>query len=54
MSARSSSASCAGSSRRTPGAASVADPVDRANEVKVAFAEARAALLEERLRRFPG
>jgi HPt (histidine-containing phosphotransfer) domain-containing protein len=32
----------------------VADPVGRANEVKVAFAEARAALLEERLRRFPG
>ena len=30
---------------------SVDAPVDRANEVKVAFAEARAALLEDRLRR---
>ena len=30
---------------------SVADPVGRANEVKVSFAEVRAALLEERLRR---
>jgi HPt (histidine-containing phosphotransfer) domain-containing protein len=33
---------------------SVANPVDRANEIKLAFAEARAALLEDRLRRFPG
>jgi HPt (histidine-containing phosphotransfer) domain-containing protein len=33
---------------------SVPDPLDRANAIKVAFAEARAALLEERLRRSPG
>jgi HPt (histidine-containing phosphotransfer) domain-containing protein len=32
----------------------VADPVDRANGIRVAFAEARAALLEERLRRLSG
>jgi HPt (histidine-containing phosphotransfer) domain-containing protein len=31
--------------------AGVADPLDRANAVKVGFAEARAALLEDRLRR---
>jgi HPt (histidine-containing phosphotransfer) domain-containing protein len=33
---------------------SVDAPVDRANEVKVAFADARAALLEERRRRPAG
>ena len=32
----------------------VANAVDRASEVKAAFAEARAALLDERRRRLPG
>ena len=51
MSGRSSWGRCAGRSRRTPESGAVDDPVGRADAVKLGFAEARAALLEERLRR---